>query len=427
MHFKIKVWHFISFITLTLILLRINLLLNTFLLMIKFLSLLFNYSSAAFAQFDFSFLDSLGSAVLIIVILVSTFKLKRKFNFLQKKINFTSFIIILLFSFFLFAPLIANSNPEFQKDLSVTKLLPPFSSVKVIHLKSIQHKTKNSLSEFIDLKNLVVKRSFDESLIFADSVSISNNITYFQNGAENILLKDTLQFENGKPLITSKIFLLGTDEFGRDIFSRLTYGARISLFVGLGSVLITLILGLSLGFLAGYPGGFIDSALNRLTDTFLAFPVIFFIILIIALFGNSLLSVIVVLGFSGWMSLFKIVRSEVISLKHKDYFVSAQLLGAPKYKLLLKEILPIITAPIVVNLVFQFGNVILAEAALSYLGLGTGGSYPSWGSMIEAGQSYLSQAWWMILFPGAALFLTLYAANNLGREINILFNPRLNA
>ncbi len=426
MRFQIKVWHFISFITVVIILSRIDLIINTFLLIIQFVNLFYHSPSIAFAQIEFSFLDSIVSAVFVFVIPVLTFLFRYKFRFFQQKINFTSFVIIILLSFFLFAPLIANSNPEFQKDLSVTKLLPPISSIKVIHLKSYHDKTKNSLRKFFDLKNFVVKKSFDESIIFADSVSISNNITYFQNGSANILSKDTLLFENGKPLITSKIFLLGTDEFGRDIFSRLIYGARISLFVGLGSVLITLILGLLLGFLAGYPGGILDSTLNRMTDMFLAFPVIFFIILIISLFGNSLLSVIVVLGFSGWMSLFKIVRSEVISLKNKDFFISAQMLGTPKYKLLLKEILPIIIAPVIVNLVFQYGNVILAEAALSYLGLGTGGSYPSWGSMIEAGQSYLSQAWWMILFPGLALFFTLLAANNLGREINTSLNPKLN-
>ena len=158
---------------------------------------------------------------------------------------------------------------------------------------------------------------------------------------------------------------------------------------------------------------------------FLAFPVIFLIILILALFGNSLFTVIFVLGFSGWMSLFKIVRGEVISLKNKDFFITAQLVGLNKKSLLLKEVLPVITAPIVVNLVFQYGNVILAEAALSFLGLGTGSSYPSWGAMIEAGQNYLSQAWWMIFFPGITLFFTLFAANNLGREINSYFNPRL--
>ena len=125
------------------------------------------------------------------------------------------------------------------------------------------------------------------------------------------------------------------------------------------------------------------------------------------------------------MSLFKIVRGEVISLKNKDYFISARLAGLTKTRLLTKEILPVIIAPVIVNLVFQYGNVILAEAALSYLGLGTGSSYPSWGAMIESGQNYLSQAWWLILFPAMALFFTLLAANNLGKEINTYYNPRL--
>ena len=126
------------------------------------------------------------------------------------------------------------------------------------------------------------------------------------------------------------------------------------------------------------------------------------------------------------MSLFKIVRGEVISLKNKDYFISAKLIGLSKTKLLFKEVVPVILPPVIVNLVFQYANVILAEAALSYLGLGTGNLYPSWGAMIEAGQNYLSQAWWMIFFPGLILFLTLYTANNIGKELNIYFNPRVN-
>ena len=138
-----------------------------------------------------------------------------------------------------------------------------------------------------------------------------------------------------------------------------------------------------------------------------------------------MLAVIIVLGFSGWMSLFKIVRSEVISLKQKDFFISARMIGLSQSQLLFKEVLPILLTPIVVNLVFLFGGVILAEAALSYLGLGTGSSHPSWGSMIDAGQNYLKNAWWMILFPGIALILTLYSANDLGQKIKIYFNPQL--
>ena len=144
------------------------------------------------------------------------------------------------------------------------------------------------------------------------------------------------------------------------------------------------------------------------------------------MFGNSLLSVIFVLGFSGWMSLFKIVKSEVISAKNKDYIVSASLLGLNKFNILIKEILPVIIVPVIVNIIFQFSNVILAESALSYLGLGSGSSYPSWGSMIESGQQYITKAWWMIFFPGLILILTIFSVNDLGKKMNKLFNPTVN-
>ena len=136
-------------------------------------------------------------------------------------------------------------------------------------------------------------------------------------------------------------------------------------------------------------------------------------------------SIIIVLGFSGWMSLFKIVRSEIINLKTKDFIQTAGLIGLSKKQILLKEILPVIIIPVVVNTVFQFSNVILAESALSYLGLTVGGGYPSWGSMIESGQEYLRVAWWMIVFPGTVLILTLFSFNNLGKKINEFYIPRI--
>jgi peptide/nickel transport system permease protein len=148
-------------------------------------------------------------------------------------------------------------------------------------------------------------------------------------------------------------------------------------------------------------------------------------VLILALFGSSIFSVIIVLGISGWMSLFKIVKSEVLSIKQKDFFATAELVGLNKSKLLAKEIFPVIITPVLVNLIFLFSNVILAEAALSYLGLGSGNSYPSWGSMISSGQEYITKAWWLIAFPGLALILTLFTFNSAGKMFGKVFNRRV--
>lgn len=215
--------------------------------------------------------------------------------------------------------------------------------------------------------------------------------------------------------------MFGTDEYGRDIFSRLIYGTRLSLFVGFGAVFISFIVGLVLGFIAGYFGGLVDTIINRIADIFLSFPTIFLIILIVGLFGNSVLTIITILGFAGWMSLFKIVRNETASIKNKDFINTSKLLGFSNFHILLREMLPVMMPSIIVNLVLLYGAVIIAESALSYLGLGLGNNYPSWGAMIEAGQYYLSKAWWISFFPCLFLFITLFTANQLGKRFGASF------
>jgi peptide/nickel transport system permease protein len=396
--------------------------LSAYILFLYFIKLIFTDYSVASGQISFDIFDYFLTAFLVLIIPIVIIIKRKSFIFLNTRISFSSVSLILLLVVYIFAPLIATSHPEFQKNISVTKLLPPFSYVNEVRILS----NKGESGSYFFLKQKVIKNSYDENVLFADSIKSDSLFTYYQKGQSHSLALSHLSNTEGRIGISRKYFLLGTDEFGRDIFSRLIYGARISVTIGVFSVLITFLLGSLLGFFAGYAGGFIDSFLNRISDMLLSFPIIFLIILIIALFGNSIISVIIVLGFSGWMSLFKIVRGEIIKLKEKDYFLTAKLLGVSKLNLIFSEMLPVISVSVIVNLIFQFGNVILAESALSYLGLGTGGIYPSWGGMIESGQSYIAHAWWMILFPGFALVFTLFMTNSLGNRINIIFNPGLN-
>ena len=399
--------------------------------LIEFIHLWFSYAvffvldfGSAIDILNFRLIDGLLSIKFFIIIPVVIFILKSKLLFLKTQLNFAYALLILLAVVFLMAPLIANENPEFQKNLSVTKLQLPFTYVKQLHLKVEKNSDGSRLQEFLQLKNKTLKSSYDESVIFIDSLTVADKIYCYQKDKKIELSIEQIVYKNKEPFVTGKTFILGTDEFGRDIFARLVFGSRISLLVGIGSVLLSLFIGLTLGFIAGYRGGVIDIIFSRLTDLFLAFPVIYLVILVLALFGSSLFSIIVVLGVSSWMSLFKIVKSEVLAIKQKDYLITAGLVGLNKKEILLKEILPVIIAPVLVTLVFQFSNVVLAESALSYLGLGTGTSYPSWGAMISSGQEYIMKAWWMIIFPGLCLVLTLLSVNAAGRRLNKVFNPR---
>jgi peptide/nickel transport system permease protein len=304
-------------------------------------------------------------------------------------------------------------------------LLPPFSTVKMVELKSNEIESISEADKFRQRMDKIIKLSYNDNIIFADSVKLSGTVKYYQKHDVKEIPLDNLVIEDGFPVVKEKFFLLGTDEFGRDLFVRLIFGTRISITIGFGAVILSLLIGIMLGFTAGYRGGLMDILLNRFTETFLAFPVIYLVVLILALFGSSIFSVIIVLGISGWMSLFKIVKSEVLSIKQKDFFSTAELVGLRKSQLLLKEILPVIVAPVLVNVVFLFSNIVLAEAALSYLGLGIGNSYPSWGSMISSGQQYITRAWWLIAFPGSGLILTLFSVNSSGKILGKIFNPRL--
>lgn len=390
-----------------------------------YLWLLFSNTEKAFGFFDITIVDYLIAVISLLVIPVLAFILRKKITILQAKLEFVSGILILLFVTALFAPVISNSNPKFQYDITNAKLLHPFSIKMIVTLHSNSTQQKSLADKFIEEYRSYHPETKNEETFVVDDIIPGDTITLIQGDKTKQINKEYLSGNNSEITTTGTSFILGSDEYSRDIFSRIVYGARLSLFIGIASVVISLVVGLSLGFLSGFNGGLTDTILNRATEMFLAFPMIFLIILVVALFGNSLFVVVMVLGLSGWMSLFKVVRGEVISIKEKDFVITSKLLGYTKSKILIKEILPLLMAPVIVNLVLQFSNVIIAESALSYLGLGLGNTYASWGAMIEAGQYYLTRAWWISFSPCGFLMLTVICINITGNKLESYLDPRL--
>jgi peptide/nickel transport system permease protein len=218
---------------------------------------------------------------------------------------------------------------------------------------------------------------------------------------------------------------LGTDTLGRDVASRLLYGARVSLVVGLSAVVIAGGLGVALGLLSGYYRGLTDDALMRLGDVQLAFPVLVLAVAVLAVLGASLANVILVLGVTGWITYARIVRGETLSLRQRDFVEAARALGASDPYLITRHILPNVLAPVTVVATFSVARTIIAEASLSFLGLGIPPPAPSWGAMLDEGRNYITTGWWLALFPGLAILLLVLGINLVGDWLRDALDPRM--
>lgn len=218
--------------------------------------------------------------------------------------------------------------------------------------------------------------------------------------------------------------LLGTDQLGRDVLSRLVTGSRVSALVGLTAALLSGLIGSTIGIVSGYVGGWTDRLLMRLTDVQLAFPSLLLALAVIGFLGPSLTNVIVVLGITGWVSYARVLRSEVLSLRTREFVEAAQVIGVPSGRIMLRHMLPNVTGPLATILTLQVGTVILAEAALSFLGLGVPATTVTWGAMLSDGQLYMGTAWWLAVFPGTALLLTVLSINIAGDALRDRWDPR---
>lgn len=219
--------------------------------------------------------------------------------------------------------------------------------------------------------------------------------------------------------------ILGTDFLGRDILSRIIYGARVSLIVGISAVAIAGVIGAVLGILAGYRGGWVDVVIMRLADFQLSVPFLVLAIAVLGILGPGLRNIIIVLGITGWVTYARVVRSEVLSVREVDYITAARAIGLSDSRIMARHVLPNVAAPMIVISSLEVARMIISEAALSFLGLGVPATTPSWGGMVSDGRNYIQANWWLATFPGLAIVITVLGINLFGDWLRDVLDPRM--
>lgn len=393
---KIQIWHAIICCLLFILIVRFEEALITFKMLFVFIGLLISDYNTSLSLLNEGIVDQYSTVILLLVVLILTIFFKKKYLWLNRKCLWIDLMLIILSLLFLVAPLLAPYDDSLQFNLPQAKRLTPLSTRYLV--EKYNHLSENN--------KLGAFREY-ESMLFRDYVSSDYYIT-------DKPIKSISNEVKSKKIT----FVLGTDEYGRDILSRIIYATRYSLMISLVAILISGILGLLLGFVSGYYGRFTDVVLNRFVEMFLAIPFIFLVILSVAFLGDSLTTVILVLGLAGWMSLFKVVRSEVLKLKTRDHIVTAKMIGMSLPTLLIKEYFPLLFPSVSVNLIFQFAFILVAESSLSFLGITGNYSHPSLGGMMQQGFTSLYNAWWISIFPTLVITWIFFIVQNAVRKMS---------
>ncbi len=220
--------------------------------------------------------------------------------------------------------------------------------------------------------------------------------------------------------------LMGTDGLGRDVYTRMLYGSRISLMVGFVAVGIATAIGIILGAIAGFYRGWVDTVIMRIVDVMLSIPTFFLILAVIAFLTPSIWNIMIVIGLTSWMGVTRLVRAEFLSLRNREFVLAAQALGAKDARLIFRHLLPNSLTPIIVSSILGIASAVLVESGLSFLGLGVQAPQASWGNILTDGKEYIQFAWWLSLFPGLAILITVLGYNLLGDGLRDVYNPRSN-
>ncbi len=276
------------------------------------------------------------------------------------------------------------------------------------------------------MRTVTFLRVIKRHALLATGCAIVGVMTFAAIAAPLLTSYDPLPTDIGVPFLPPSLqHLLGTDGLGLDVFTRLLYGARVSLWVGFVSVGISVSIGTTLGLISGYFRGLVDECIMRFVDIMLCFPSFFLILAVVGFLEASLANIMIIIGLTSWMGVARLVRAETLSLREREFVSAARLAGSSTLRILFRHILPNALGPVLVSATFGIAGAILVESALSFLGIGVQYPSPSWGNMLLEGKQNIEGAWWLSFFPGLAILITVLGYNLIGEGLRDIFDPRL--